>query len=284
MLVGFYSRATRDLAMAAALGLIGAGAAVCGAQSAKSPNGLPDIVGLYPGMPVGDAYNLMNAYYSTRGGKVDVHQEAIQGLNGNKPLATWLHIPPADKQGLHDDVIDVFITLPPNKQAIWAVTRSISFEEGKSPSAEALTAGLRQKYGPELPGSPHYQTGDSLRWIFDRQGNRVADTRCNSFFISNASATTMPVVLVYNPTPGQFGDVTPAGAPGGNPCKAFVYLLANIGISTNNTSMVLSVFDYGMALNSGLRTQAAIRGLANSEEKQAEAQQKKIDKSAVPKF
>jgi len=271
--------------MAAALGLLGMGPALFGAQAPpRSPNGLPDIVGLYPGLPVADAYSLMKAYYATRGGRVDVHQDAIQGLNGNKPLATRLHIPAADQQGIHDDLIDVFITLPPNRQAIWAVTRSINFEEGKSPSAEALIAGLRQKYGPEMPGAQHFQSGDTLRWVLDRQGKRVADVRCSSFFISNANADTMPVVLVYNPTPGQFGDVTPAGAPGGDPCKTFVYLQAYIGISTNSTRMVLSVFDYGMALNAGLRTQAAIRGLANSEAQQAEQQQKKIDKSAVPEF
>jgi hypothetical protein len=274
--------------MAAVLGLLGFGSALCNAQATpKSPNGMPDVVGVYPGMPVGDAYNLMKAYYPTRGGRVDVHQDAIQGLNGNKPLATQLHIPPADQQGTRDDVIDVFITLPPNKQAVWAVTRIISFEESKSPSAEALVAGLRQKYGPEMPGAQHYPSGVSMRWIFDRQGKRVADSFVRCSQISNPLADSIPRVLVYNPSPAQFGNLilTPAGLADGEACKTFVYLAANIAIISGVTSSLqLSLYDLGMGLNAGLRTQAVIHGVANAEAQQAEQQQKKVDKSAVPQF
>src|SRR5947207_7813261 len=152
MLLSFGSRATTCLAMAAVLGVFATGSAMSGAQAApKSPNGMPDIVGLYPGMPVVDAYNLLKGYYPTRGGRIDIHEDAIQGLNGNKPLATQLHIPPADQQGTYDDLIDVFITLPPNKQAVWAVNHTVSFEPGKAPSASAVIAGLRQKYCQEMP-------------------------------------------------------------------------------------------------------------------------------------
>jgi hypothetical protein len=64
MLVSFCSRTTLSLVMAAVLGVFATGSAKSGAQSApKSPNGMPDIVGLYPGMPVADAYNLLKAYY-----------------------------------------------------------------------------------------------------------------------------------------------------------------------------------------------------------------------------
>lgn len=278
------SRRTGFLAIL--LGSLGFASPLVWCQSApKSPNGIPDIVGLYPGMPVGDAYNLLKGYYPTLGGKVDVHQDAIQGLNGNKPLATQLHIPPSDQQGNNDDLIDVFITLPPNKQVVWAVVRRISFEAGKSPSIEALAIGLRQKYGPEMPGG--LQAGSSLwmTWMFDRQGRRVSDSLARCPHLTNASVDAVPRGLVVNPADIQFANVnsTPVGMPGGEACKSLVYLQANLQASTTS-SLSLLLYDSGLTIEAGLRTQAVIRGVANADEKQAELQQKKVDKTAVPKF
>jgi hypothetical protein len=248
---------------------------------------MPDIVGLYPGMPVGDAYNLLKAYFPTRGGRVDVHQDTIQGLNGDKPLATQLHIPPQDQQDNYDDVIDVLITLPPNKQAVWAVNRTVSFQPGKAPSVSAVIAGLRQKYGPEMKIAVPGQ----LRWMFDRQGKRVPDDfvrKCNQPSGSIASADGSTWGLIYNPSASQFANLTsaPAGEPGADACKTFVYMEANVSSDVNGiaNSLIIYVFDLGMGLNAGLRTEAVIRGLANAEAQQAQEQQKKIDKTAVPKY
>jgi hypothetical protein len=291
MLVEFCSRGTRDLALVTALGLIAMGSAPSGAQAPpKSPNGLPDIVGLYPGMPVGDAYSVLKAYFPTRGGKVDVHQDTIHGLNGDKPLVTKLHIPPEAQQDNYDDLIDVLITLPPNKQEVWGVNRAISFEPGKAPSAAALTAGLRQKYGPEVHDPYETRaTPPTLKWIFDRQGRRVPDDlarKCNQSSGSIADGSLS--IFVYNPSGVQFSNLTsaPAGVPGGDACKTFVYMQASVSSSMNGTvnTLVLYIFDLGMALNAGLRTEAVIRGVANSEAQQAQQQQKKIDKKAVPTF
>jgi hypothetical protein len=293
MLAKSCSKATRVLALSATLGLIAMVTAPSGAQAPpKSPNGLPDIVGLYPGMAVGDAYNLLKAYFPTRGGKVDVHQDTIHGLNGDKPLATKLHIPPSAQQDTYDDLIDVLITLPPNKQEVWAVNRTINFEPGKAPSAAALTAGLRQKYGPEM--HVPYETRANppvLKWIFDRQGKRVSDDfvkKCNQPSGSVASAEGSTWVLIYNPSAVQYANLlsAPAGVPGAELCKTFVYMEANVSSDINGVAngLTLSIFDLGMGLNAGLRTEAVIRGVANSEAQQAQQQQKKIDKKAVPSF
>lgn len=284
--VSFCSRARTGLAIAGVVGVFSTGSALSVAQSPpRSPRGMPDIVGLYPGMPVGDAYNLLKAYYPTRGGRVDVHQATIQGLNSDKPLATQLHIPPKDQQDTYDDVIDVMITLPPNKQAVWAVNRTVSFEPGKAPSASAVIAGLRQKYGPEMPGA----TVGQLRWIFDRQGKRMPDDfarKCNQ--ASGSIADGSLSVLIYNPSGAQFGNLTstPAGVPGGDACKTFVYIEANVSTDLNGiaNSLMIYIYDLGMGLNAGMRTEAAIRGVANAQAQQAQQQQKEIDKTVVPKY
>lgn len=294
MRVNFCSRATRHLAVNAWLTLfIAITCTLTHGQSApKSPNGLPDIVGLYPGMPVGDAYNLLKGYFPTRGGMVDVHQETIRGLNGDKPLATKLHIPPKDQQDPYDDVIDVLITLPPNRQTVFGVNRTISFEPGKAPSAAALTAGLRQKYGPEM--RVPYESGansPTLKWIFDRQGKRVSDDfvrKCNQPSGAIASAEGSTWGLIYRPSDIQFAGLTTAtaGVPGTELCKTFVYMEANVSsdLSGVANSLILYIFDMDLALNAGLRTEAVIRGVTHSEAQQAQQQQKKIDKKAVPTF
>lgn len=262
------------------------------AQSPKSPNSLPDIVGLYPVMPVGDAYNLLKAYFPTRGGGVDVYQETIRGLNGDKPLATKLHIPPKDQQDPYDDVIDVLITLPPNRQTVFGVNRTISFEPGKAPSAAALTAGLRQKYGPEM--HVPYETRanpPTLKWIFDRQGKRVSDDfvrKCIQPSGAVASGEGSTWAFIYRPSDIQFVGITagPPGVPGGELCKTFVYMEANVSsdLSGVANSLILYILDIDLALNAGLRTEAVIRGVDNAEQQQAQQQQKKIDKKAVPSF
>lgn len=293
MLVRVCPRATRHLAVTPLLVFFAIGCMHSHAQSApKSPNGMPDIVGLYPGMPVSDAYNLLKAHFPTRGGKVDVHQDTIHGLNGDKPLVTKLHIPTRAQQDTYDDQLDVAITLPPNKQVVWAVNRTISFAPGKAPSAAALTAGLRQKYGPEM--HVPYETRanpPTLKWIFDRQGNRVPDDfvrKCNLASGSVASADGTIWGLLYKPSDIQFAGITtaPAGVPGAEQCKTFVYMEADVSsdLSGVANSLTLYIIDIDLALNAGLRTEAVIRGVTNSEALQTQQQQKKIDKKAVPTF
>ena len=275
------------LAATAALGLLTMSAGRSGAQSApNSPNGMPDIVGLYPGMYIGDAYNLLKAYYPERGGKVDMQQQQIHGLNGDKPVVIQLHIPAQDQQGPYDDVIDVLVTLPPNRQAVWAVNRQLRFPTGKEPSLEATVAGLRQKYGPELPGAFHGVVANTLRWIVDPQGKRVsgAMTECMQSTYKLESLRT----FVVNPSPRIFEHLlnAPAGLAGGEACKTFTYLQAEITTNYGGpvAGLTLTMWDVDLGRESGLRTQAAINGVANTEEKQADQRQKQIDKSAVPKF
>ena len=289
-----FCRRTAHFAIIAPLALLfGALCPLAGAQPpSKSPNGLPDIVGLYPGMPVADAYNLLKRYFPNRGGNVDVHQDTIQGLNADKPLATKLHIPAKGQQDTYDDLIDVLITLPPNKQAVWAVNRTIFFDPSKAPSAAALIAGLRQKYGPEMHVPSETRPNPPvLRWIFDRQGKRVADDfarKCNqpSGSIANGDGATWR--LIYNPSDIQNANLTaaPAGVPGAELCKTFVYMEANVSSNMNDVanSLILYVFDLGMAVDAGLRTEAVIRGVANADAQKAQEQQKDRDKKAVPTF
>lgn len=161
-------------------------------------------------------------------------------------------------------------------------------QQGFQKACQSL-AQLKQKeaqQGAQQPGQPPTQSPPSGPQQQQLQGKRVADSYVRCSQISNSSPDSMPRVIVYNPTPAQFGNLIlpPVGVPGGENCKTFVYLQAIIGITGTSTYLNLSIYDLGMALNAGLRTQAVIRGLANAEAQQAQQQQKKIDKTAVPSF
>lgn len=282
----FKNRVAMIVGKAAVASVLGAG--VCLAQAApKTPNGMPDVVGLYPGMPVSDAYNLLKAYYPNRGGRVDVLQEQWPGVNGGKPLPTVLHIPPADQQGRYDDVIDAVITLPPNKQTVWALKRYIQFDPSKAPSTNALIASLRQKYGQEMPG-PTATSVRMLRWYFDANGKRVPDSFALCTQLKYDPTNRGFRQLVYDPSPNQYGTllVAPAGLAGGEACKTFTYLEADVndGFTGIATSLTVTMYDLGLAVSAGSQTQALVRGVANAEQKAAEQNQQKIDKSDLPKF
>jgi hypothetical protein len=130
-----------------------------------------------------------------------------------------------------------------------------------------------------------------LKWIFDRQGKRMPDDfarKCNQPSGSIASADGSTWGLIYNPSAIQNANLTsaPAGVPGAELCKTFVYIEANVSTDLNGiaNSLMIYVYDLGMGLNAGMRTEAVIRGVANADAQRAEQQQKKIDKTVVPKY
>jgi hypothetical protein len=278
---------TRAISVTFAVSTVLSGA-ICQAQAAlKAPNGMPDVVGLYPGMPVSDAYNLLKAYFPNRGGRVDLVQEQWPGVNGDKPLPTVLHIPAIDQQGAYDDVIDVAVTLPPTKQAVWAVKRSVRFEPGKAPSTNAVIAGLRQKYGPEMPSQSRGAV-TTLRWYFDANGKRAPDSLAGCAQTKYDPVNRAFRQLVYDPSPNIYGNllVAPAGLPGGEACKTFTYLEVDVndGLTGVAAGLTVTMYDLGLAITSGAQTQAMVHGLANAEQKAADQRQQTVDKSAVPKF
>ena len=74
--------------------------------------------------------------------------------------------------------------------------------------------------------------------------------------------------------------------PGGDACKTFVYIEADVLTDLNGiaNSLMIYIYDLGMGLNAGMRTEAVIRGVANAQAQEAQQQQKKIDKTVVPKY
>ena len=127
-----------------------------------------------------------------------------------------------------------------------------------------------------------------LRWYFDANGKRVPDSLAGCTQLKYDPTNRAFRQLVYDPSPDQYGTllVPPVGLRGGEACKTFTYLEADIpdeltGIAAG---MTITMYDLGLAVSSGLQTQAAVRGVANAQQKAADQRQQIIDKSAVPKY
>jgi hypothetical protein len=136
--------------------------------------GLPDILGVQLGMPARDAYAKLQAEIPKN--KVEVASEQLPTLD--KPVIRSLSSAPAQaiSIGMEGDQVSVDVTLPPNKQAVWRVTRQHYFANKGIPKT-TLLASLREKYGKETvanfnqnkPAADDSQI-QTLLWLFDEQG------------------------------------------------------------------------------------------------------------------
>ena len=124
---------------------------------AQQPSGLPDVVGIRPGMSAQEAYNILKA--RSNGAKVGVAQAMLTGIS--QPVAVIMSVQAMGTSPA--EVITVWLTFPPEKQVVWGIRRTLNFEAGKEPTRAAIMDGLRQKYGPEIHGGIDY-------WDFDEQG------------------------------------------------------------------------------------------------------------------
>jgi hypothetical protein len=113
--------------------------------------GYLDVLGIKLGMPVKEALDVLktdNPQFS----KVDLQYLHRDGnANNHDPNNEWLVRINAvkDSGGNYGDTLFIKLTLPPNPQLVYRVTRQVSFPPDARPALETLLAGLRQKYGPE---------------------------------------------------------------------------------------------------------------------------------------
>ncbi|MEP6601709.1 MAG: hypothetical protein ABJB49_07830 [Nitrospirota bacterium] len=135
---------------------------------------LPDILGIQLGMPAREAYAKLQADLPKN--KLQVEEIYLPTIE--KPVIVSFASAPQQTigMGMEADIVKVYATLPPNKQAVWKVERTHTFPD-KGIAKATLLASLREKYGKEtvawiVAGTP--TTDDSkvtsLVWTFDEQG------------------------------------------------------------------------------------------------------------------
>jgi hypothetical protein len=135
---------------------------------------LPDIVGLEPGIPFQEAYSRLKAYNKIA--KVGVGRMMDPDFGADTiPYAMVL----AEDGATSAELIGADVTLPPGKQLVWRLVRTIRFTAGKEPLITNLLTALREKYGPE--SYVIQSTTPTPVWYFDEQGKRVTETGGLSF-------------------------------------------------------------------------------------------------------
>jgi len=175
--------------------------------------GLPDILGIQLGMPAREAHAKLQA---------QIPKNQIQVTSTNLPtiekpvIASFQSLPKqALAMGDEGDHVTVDVTLPPNKQAVWRVSRQHSFPD-KGIAKKTLLASLREKYGKEsraIASNGKEATTDEsqivgLLWLMDEQGRPVTRPplvgMTDPLSSCQASAEGNGAMLVESPTPTTF--------------------------------------------------------------------------------
>ncbi len=158
----------------AALAAIVMGAAVVSFAQAPSAQGVhgPDLLGIYTGMPAAAA----RAQLQKRSSTINV---TTNNVNDGFDLV----IP----DPMNREVINVFLTSPPNAPTVWMVQRSQNFSPQNPMSRNALLDALHEKYGKETFTNDRGGGGLYVYWIYDENGKLLSSadmglTGCNSAF------------------------------------------------------------------------------------------------------
>jgi hypothetical protein len=135
---------------------------------------MPDILGIQLGMPARDAHAKLQA-------ALPKYKSQVQSVNLptiEKPVISTFSSMPAGTimMGMEADQVQVYVTVPPNKQTVWQVARTHYFPNNGIPKA-TLLASLREKYGKETrarEAGGKTTTDDKqisgLLWLMDEQG------------------------------------------------------------------------------------------------------------------
>ena len=200
--------------------LVGMVLAVLAMVTPSIAQGVPDVVGIRPGMSAQDAYNALKA--RANGAKIGMGQMTMPGVT-DKPVVMVMSVRVLGSSP--GETIAVWLTLPPNTQQVWGVIRQLQFDAGKEMLKSVLLDGLKQKYGAET--DPNY-------WAFDEQGGRVATAGLRGNNCANREQanlgvpddTTAPMgvsPLIYTPGPEQ-------------PCSSVMSVRAEYGNASSGGS------------------------------------------------
>ncbi len=115
----------------------------------------PELLGLYPGMPM-------------RAAQVQLQQHSKRFPVTTTPDNSQIGMTITDSS--NRDMITVFLTREPNDPAVWMVQRAQNFNASEAMSISALLSALHEKYGKETLTMDRGGGGLYLFWIYDANG------------------------------------------------------------------------------------------------------------------
>lgn len=236
---------------------------------------LPDVVGIRPGMPAQEAYNLLKARSPNI--KIGIGQLDVPGL-GPKP--TVVQMSAQVFEGPAPEIISLWLTIPPGPQLVFAVGRILDYDQNKALLKTTVLENLRQKYGAETDSGPV-----ATYWAFDEQGKRpnaaqMRQQNCmslghGSLFVAAPPGTTFSgsTTVLFHPEAAT-------------PCDSFIRVLAHFehGPDLDPTEVThISVMIWDLALER--RTEEAYQAyLLNGDDAKRKAELEKAKQRKGPDF
>ena len=200
---------------------------MAGLAAAQSPAKTLDLVGIRPGMQAQDAYNLLKAR-STNG--VAVGEAPLDGF-GQKPVPTSMTGTVLSSGA--NDVLIAWLTIPPGKQVVYAVGRSITQPNNQPLLKSAVLDSLRRKYGPETSTDSNIY----YYWAFDENGKPM-DKNVVKQHGCGVGRPNMPIQAPQGTTYSSATELISAPPAVATPCDA------SIGVYVNFTNDNVRGSDY----------------------------------------
>ncbi len=147
----------------------------------------PDLLGLYPGMPMMAARAQLQQH--SKSFPVLSHTDPDDGFGMTISSPGW-------------ELINVYLTRAPNDSAVWMIQRTQNFAASEPMSIKALLGALHEKYGKETLTMDRGGGGLYLFWIFDPSGKLRASADQD---LTACSGGNFINYVVNGPPPTQTG-------------------------------------------------------------------------------
>lgn len=223
-------------------------------EGSLDPAKLPDISGIHLGMKMPEAKAALQKVYPSA--RIDAMNGGGLGPYNQPAVATFR----VQGNNTGHDQAGVDLTMPPNEQLVWHVSR---VTPQPHVAHAALVAGLRQKYGKEtfaIANSDKPPANDNeviqMWWVFDERGQPVAGARlmngspfgCNGPYRNTTTGTPYDFYrgLMSKDTAGLSTYCT----------SSYVAVLASIGGLDILDNITLDVVDLALAVRSAKATDA----------------------------
>ena len=243
---------------------------------------LPDVVGFHTGVTLQEGFAKLKAYDAKA--KVDIQSVTIPQIS-DKPLPYQLTLSEFGTDQ-SPEVVQIGITLPPNKQVVWKVGRQLhTLPPTEDMSRATLVDALRKKYGKEDYGNLN-PSGANLVWLFDEQGKRETENK------PPASPCSLAPVLVNTNGLGmailnQPSPTFPQDSTGGwLRCKNMVFVKAFMQADSSRGAEYINFFTVTVG-DGGLASRAAdatVAFLTNAGRQQQKREEDKLKQQSAPKL
>jgi hypothetical protein len=229
--------------------------------------GYIDVVGIKLGMPAKQAMELMKAANPAL--KIDLQKiefnwecATTRVCNTSNQKKQWVsvvkgEVPYAEAKG--GETIEAHLTLPPNQQVVYYLSRNLTFPKQATPTVENVVAGLKKKYG--TPTSIQPIGSPELRWLFDSQGQLLDESRAMKLGVGSCEPGTAtpyldpPASGYRGKTPVSMGQCEKAGVTvvkasvnptttGGNMAGVVMVNMVNVPLLRSAVDATNAVLDH----------------------------------------